>query len=282
MKRSPIISANELQKILNQENLIIVDAGSGGNSYDNYLEKHLENALYVDLNKDLAEVPEDAKNGGRHPLPSLEKFAEVLQNLGINENSHLIIYDNKNSTNAAPRFWWMLKSVGIENVQVLDGGLQSAEKEGLELSTEMTKPKKSAGKLDLKEWKLPLVDIDFIEKNSENPNFKIIDVRDKDRYDGKTEPIDKIAGHIPGAENIPFTENMNEDGTLKKPELIREKYQKEFQNISTENITIHCGSGVTACNTLLALDYAGLEIPNLYVGSWSEWSRNDKKMATNI
>lgn len=282
MKLSPIISAKGFQKILNQENIVIVDAGSGGNSYDDYLEKHLENALYVDLNKDLAEVQEDAKNGGRHPLPSLEKFAEVLQNLGINENSHLIIYDNKNSTNAAPRFWWMLRSVGIENVQVLDGGLQSAEKEGLKLSTEIIKPKKREVKLDLKDWKLPLVDIDFIEKNSENPNFKIIDVRDKDRYDGKTEPIDKIAGHIPGAENIPFTENMNEDGTLKKPELIREKYQKEFQNISTENIAIHCGSGVTACNTLLALDYAGLEIPNLYVGSWSEWSRNNKKMATNI
>ncbi|SEG17115.1 thiosulfate/3-mercaptopyruvate sulfurtransferase [Halpernia humi] len=282
MKFSPIISAKELQEILNQENIIIVDAGSGGNSYDNYLEKHLENALYVDLSKDLAEVPEDAKNGGRHPLPSLEKFAKVLQNLGINRNSHLIICDNKNSTNAAPRFWWMLKSVGIENVQVLDGGLQSAESEGLKLSNEITKPKKSAEKLDLKNWKLPLVDIDFIEKNSENPDFKIIDVRDKDRYDGKTEPIDKIAGHIPDAENIPFTENMNEDGTLKKPELIREKYQKEFQNISTENIAIHCGSGVTACNTLLALDYAGLEIPNLYVGSWSEWSRNNKKMATNI
>lgn len=281
MKLSPIISAKELQKILNQENLIIVDAGSGGNSYDNYLEKHLENALYADLNKDLAEVPEDAKNGGRHPLPSLEKFAEVLQNLGINENSHLIIYDNKNSTNAAPRFWWMLKSAGIENVQVLDGGLKSAENESLKLTSEITKPRKSAEKLKLKNWKFPLVNIDFIEKNSENSDFKIIDVRDKDRYDGKTEPIDKIAGHIPGAENIPFTENMNEDGTLKKPEVLREKYQEIFKNIPTENVAIHCGSGVTACNTLLALDYAGLEIPNLYVGSWSEWSRNNKKMATN-
>lgn len=286
MKLSPIISAKELQKILNQENLIIVDAGSGGNSYDDYLKKHFENAFYVDLNKDLAEVAEDAKNGGRHPLPSLEKFAEVLQNLGINENSHLIIYDNKNSTNAAPRFWWMLKSAGIENVQVLDGGFphpKSLSKgEGLPIARGLPINKiKKVEKLNLKEWKLPLVDIDFIEKNSENPDFKIIDVRDKDRYDGKTEPIDKIAGHIPGAENIPFTENMNEDGTLKKPEVLREKYQEIFTHIPTENVAIHCGSGVTACNTLLALDYAGLEIPNLYVGSWSEWSRNNKKMATN-
>lgn len=282
MKLSPIISAKELEKILNKENLIIVDAGSGGNSYDHFLEKHLENAIYVDLNKDLAEVPKDAKNGGRHPLPSLEKFAEVLQNLGIDENSHLIIYDNKNSTNAAPRFWWMLKSVGIENVQVLDGGLQSAEKEGLKLSNKINKLNKITEKLVFKNWKLSLVDIDFIDENSENPKFKIIDVRDKDRYDGKTEPIDKIAGHIPGAENVPFTENMNEDGTLKKPEILREKYLEIFLNVPTENIAIHCGSGVTACNTLLALDYAGLEIPNLYVGSWSEWSRNNTKITTNI
>lgn len=283
MKLSPIISAKELQKIQNQENLIIIDAGSGGNSYDNYLEKHLENALYADLNRDLAEVLENSKNGGRHPLPSLEKFAEVLQNLGIDENSHLIIiYDNKNSTNAAPRFWWMLKAAGIKNVQVLDGGLQSAENEGLKITNIITKPKSSKRKLDLKNWKLPLVDINFIEKNSENPDFKIIDVRSKERYDGKEEPIDLIAGHIPGAENIPFTENMNADGTLKDKEILKEKYQKIFQNTSLENIAIHCGSGVTACNTLLALDYAGLEIPNLYVGSWSEWSRNDKEIATNI
>ena len=282
MKLSPIISAEELEKILNQENLIIVDAGSGGTSYDDYLEKHLENALYVDLNKDLADVSEDAKNGGRHPLPSLEKFTEVLQNLDIHESSHVIIYDNKNSTNAAPRFWWMLKAAGIKNVQVLDGGLQMAEKEGLKITTIITEPKLTTEKLKIGNWKLPLVDINFIEKNSENPGFKIIDVRSKERYDGKEEPIDLIAGHIPGAINIPFTENMNDDGTLKKPEILKEKYQKIFQNSSVENIAIHCGSGVTACNTLLALDYAGLEIPNLYVGSWSEWSRNDKEIATNI
>ncbi|MGS0748028.1 sulfurtransferase [Halpernia sp. GG3] len=261
MKFSPIISANELAKILNQKYLIIVDAGSGGTSYDDYLEKHLETALYVDLNRDLAEVSEDPKNGGRHPLPSLEKFAEVLQNLGIDENSHLIIYDNKNSTNAAPRFWWMLKAAGIENIQVLDGGLQMAEKEGLKITTIITESKLTTEKLKIKNWKLPLVDINFIEKNSENPEFKVIDVRSKERYDGKEEPIDLIAGHIPEAINIPFSENMNADGTLKDKEILKEKYQKIFQNTSLENIAIHCGSGVTACNTLLALDYCRFRNP---------------------
>ncbi len=280
MKLSPIIKPEELLN-LNKENLVIIDAGSGNASRENYLLKHLQGALYVDLNDDLAEIPENAKNGGRHPLPSPEKFAEVLQNLGIDENSHVIIYDDKNGANAAARFWWMLKSAGIEKVQVLDGGIQEAEKKGFPINSNIIHPQK-AEKLDFKEWKLPKVDINFIEENAENPNFLVIDVREKDRYDGKTEPIDEIAGHIPGAINLPFKENLNEDGTFKNPETLHKIYSEIFKNISSENIAIHCGSGVTACHTLLALDYAGFKIPNLYVGSWSEWSRNNKRIAKDI
>lgn len=279
MKLSPLIKPEELLN-LPKENLVIIDAGSRKSAYENYLQKHLDGALYVDLNEDLAEIPENAKNGGRHPLPSLEKFAEVLQNLGIDKNSHVIVYDDKNASNSAARFWWMLKSVGIEKVQVLDGGLQIAKAKGLDINSKKTEPK-LVEKFNLKEWKLPKVDINFIEKNTENPDFLVIDVREKDRYDGKTEPIDEIAGHIPGAINVPFKENLNEDGTFKNPEVLKEKYAGIFKNIPSENIAIHCGSGVTACHTLLALDYAGFKIPNLYVGSWSEWSRNEKKIAKN-
>ena len=280
MKISPIINTEEFQNI-NQENLVIIDAGSGDSAHENYLKEHLKGALYVDLNKDLAEIPENAKNGGRHPLQSLEKFADLLQGLGIEENSHVIVYDDKNASNAAARFWWMLRSAGIEKVQVLNGGFQMAKEKGLSINSEIVEAKK-VEKLSLKDWKLPKVELDFIEKNSEKDDFIVIDVREKDRYDGKSEPIDEIAGHIPGAINIPFKENLNEDGTFKNPEILHEKYADIFKNIPSENITIHCGSGVTACHTLLALDYAGIEIPNLYVGSWSEWSRNDKKIATNI
>ncbi|KIA89960.1 sulfurtransferase [Kaistella jeonii] len=280
MKLPPIISAKEFQN-LNREDLVIVDAGSGDSAYENYLKEHLEGALYVDLNKDLAEIPQHAKNGGRHPLPSLEKFAEVLYRLGIDENSHVIVYDDKNASNAAARFWWMLRSAGIEKIQVLNGGLQMAKEKGLSTNSEIIEAKK-VEKISLKKWKLPKVDLDFIEKNSENAEFLVIDVREKDRYDGKSEPIDEIAGHIPGAINVTFKENLNEDGTFKNPEMLREKYVKLLKNIPSEKIAIHCGSGVTACHTLLALDYAGFEIPNLYVGSWSEWSRNDKEIATNI
>lgn len=278
MKISPIISAKDFQN-LDQENLVIIDAGSGGAAFETYLTEHLSGALYVDLNKDLAEVPADPKNGGRHPLPSLEKFYALLQRLGIAINSHVIVYDHNNGANAAARFWWMLRSLGIENVQVLNGGFQSAKTKGLSIDSKIAE-KKTKKELDLKEWKLPLVDMKFIAAHAENPDFLVIDVREKDRYDGKSEPIDEIAGHIPGAINIPFKENLNEDGTFKDPKILYQKYSEVFNNIPSDKIAVHCGSGVTACHTLLALDYAGFKIPNLYVGSWSEWSRNENEIAT--
>lgn len=291
MKVSSIISPAEFVN-LKKQNLVIVNAGSGDSAYENYLSEHLENALYVDLNKDLAEIPDDAKNGGRHPLPSLEKFAEVLQNLGIAEHTHIIVYDDKSGANSAARFWWMLRAAGIEKVQVLDGGFPYPKSllKGDRIITSNGDAAISKGeglskqveKLQLNEWKLPKVDIDFIEINSENQDFLVIDVREKDRYEGKSEPIDEIAGHIPGAINIPFKENLNEDGTFKSPEILREKYAEILGKIPSEKIAIHCGSGVTACHTLLALEYAGFQIPNLYVGSWSEWSRNNKKISRNI
>lgn len=280
MKLSSIINPEEL-KSLNQENIVIVNAGSGESAYQNYLDGHLDNALYVDLNNDLAEIPNDAKNGGRHTLPTLEKFSEVLQRLGINQQSYVIVYDDQNCANAAARFWWMLRSTGIEKVQVLNGGLQNAKHKGLKINSNKVESKKVEN-FFLTDWKLPLVDIDFVEKISENPDHLVIDVRDQNRYAGKVEPIDEIAGHIPGTINIPFKENLNEDGTFKNPEILQKKYREFLKDIPSNKIIIHCGSGVTACHTLLALDYAGFEIPNLYIGSWSEWSRNDKPIATNL
>ena len=279
MKISPIINAEELAN-LNQDDLIIVDAGSGGSAYEKYLLEHLDGALYVDINNDLAEIPKDAKKGGRHPLPRLEKFAETLNRLGINQNSHVIVYDDKNASIAGARFWWMLRAAGVEKVQVLNGGIQKAKEKGLPINSN-TVTAKAVEKNSLKEWKLPMVDINFIEDISENPEYMVIDVREKDRYDGKTEPIDEVAGHIPGAINIPFKENLNNDGTFKSPEILHEKYAEILKNIGSNKIAVHCGSGVTACHTLLALDYAGFDIPNLYVGSWSEWSRNETPVAKN-
>lgn len=271
---SPIISSSEL-KTLSTENLIILDARVGKNVYQNYLEKHLKEARFIDLDKDLAEVGEDAAFGGRHPLPSIEKFDETLSNLGILENSHVVIYDDKNGANAGARAWWMLRSFGIENVQVLDGGIQAAEKEGLEFSSgEETFEKSNLIKKE--NWLLPTVSLEDVENELVNRSSTIIDVRDDYRYNGESEPIDLVAGHIPGAINIPFSENLDENGNFLKPEILKEKYLKLLQD-KPENLIIHCGSGVTACHTILALEYAGLHTSNLYVGSWSEWSRREGK-----
>lgn len=271
---SPIISPSEFKNLFS-ENLIILDARVGKDAYQSYLNKHIQGARFVDLDKDLAEIGKDAAFGGRHPLPTIEKFSETISRLGIAENSHVVIYDDKNGSNAAARAWWMLKAFGLKNVQVLDGGFKEAEKEGLEFSSgEETFEK--AEIIKRQDWLLPISTLKDVENELTSDSATVIDVRDAYRYKGESEPIDLVAGHIPGTINIPFSENLNENGFFLKPEILREKYLNLLQNKPTKLI-VHCGSGVTACHTILALNYAGFEIPDLYVGSWSEWSRRKGK-----
>lgn len=271
---SPIISPSEL-KNLPTENLFILDARVGKDVYQNYLNSHIKGARFIDLDKDLADISEDAAFGGRHPLPTVERFAETLSDLGIPQDAHVVVYDDKNGSNAAARAWWMLKSFGFEKVQVLDGGFQNAEKEGLEFSSGEEAFEK-AGLIKKENWGLPTSTLEVVENELTNHSSTVIDVRDAYRYKGESEPIDLVAGHIPGAINIPFSENLDENGNFLKPEILKEKYSKLLEN-KPENLIVHCGSGVTACHTILALNYAGFDIPNLYVGSWSEWSRREGK-----
>lgn len=277
---SSIIQVEAFANLHQTKKIIIAEAGNGAIAQQDYDQLHLQNALYLDLDSQLAEVPENAANGGRHPLPKIEKFAETLVAIGISKDDHIIIYDRKNGANAAARFWWMLKSAGFEKVQVLNGGFQAAQKANFPMDDHPVIPKKTNAYV-LDSWKLPTVGISEIEILASNPNSIVIDVREQIRYDGKHEPIDLIAGHIPGAVNIPFAENLNDNGEFLSPETLKSKYEKALNGIDPKNIAVHCGSGVTACHTLLAMDYAGLKIPNLYVGSWSEWSRNEKPVATN-
>lgn len=271
---SPILSPSEL-KNLPTENLVILDARTGKDIRQSYLEKHLKGARFIDLDKDLAEIGEDAAFGGRHPLPRINGFAKTLSNLGIAEDSHVVVYDDKNGSNAAARAWWMLKSFGLANAQVLDGGMQSADREGLEFSSgEETFDK--APLIGKEDWSLPVSSLEMVEDELKNDSSTVIDVRDVYRYKGESEPIDLVAGHIPGAINIPFSENLDENGMFLAPEVLKAKYEELLQG-KPEHLIIHCGSGVTACHTILALDHAGFPIPNLYVGSWSEWSRREGK-----
>lgn len=270
---TPIIEATALVALYQLENLVIIDASNGQNAKTNYQEKHLAGALYVDLNNQLADIKEDLSIGGRHPLPRIEKFKSTLVQLGIDQESHVIVYDDKNGANAAARFWWMLKSIGHEKVQVLNGGFNAAERAGFPIrSDEEIINQVEPYRVD--HWRLPITSMEEVERVAQNEKYRVIDVRDADRFNGKTEPIDLIAGHIPGAINIPFTENMDGNGLFLSSDELKEKYQQIFDQVGHENVIVHCGSGVSACHTLLAMAYAGLTIPKLYVGSWSEWSRN--------
>jgi thiosulfate/3-mercaptopyruvate sulfurtransferase len=272
----PIIQPDALLQL---KEFILIDVRTGSNAQANYEKTHLKGALWVDLENQLATKSDNAAHGGRHPLPSIGKFSAVLTQLGITPDSWVIVYDDKNGSNAAARFWWMLKAVGHQKVQVIDGGMDAAIKAGFSISEKKETPLvQKPYKAD--NWVLPMKDLAAVEHATHDDHFLIIDVRSKERFDGFVEPIDLIAGHIPNATNIPFTDNLDAEGFFFPPSVLKAKYEAVFNTKSSENVIVHCGSGVTACHTLLALDYAGIEMPSLYVGSWGEWSRNDLPMVT--
>ena len=279
---SPIIKPQELLVLKETKIFVLVDARACANAKERYASSHLEGARHADLDSQLADVKPNAADGGRHPLPSFAQFTHVLAELGITPDISVVIYDDKNGANAAARFWWMLKSIGHNSVQVLDGGMEAAIKTGYPLSNQGAKGKgqEAIGKEQGHIWQLPISDINEVDEATNDAQCLIIDVRETGRYNGEFEPIDLIAGHIPNAVNIPFSSNLDTEGFFLPPSELREKYEKALNDRKPEQVIVHCGSGVTACHTLLAMAYAGMEIPKLYVGSWSEWSRNDRPMVT--
>jgi len=273
----PLIEATELKQ-LDRNSYILIDARGFGNSRERYEQGHLEGALYIDLD-DLAAHPEDPAYGGRHPLPGPDSFAALLGSLGITPQSYVIVYDDKAAANPAARFWWMLKAIGHEQVQVLNGGLQAAVDAGFALSTNIPASPQPA------EYPVPTsfsgtATLDEVAEATQSSNSIVIDVREAPRYLGQTEPIDLMAGHIPGAVNVPYTSNLGEANRYLSAENLRESYKSILGDVKSEQVIVHCGSGVTACHTLLALAQAGLGGARLYVGSWSEWSRRGLPIAT--
>jgi thiosulfate/3-mercaptopyruvate sulfurtransferase len=263
------------------KDLIIVDARGGADAYQRFEASHVADAVYADLENNLSHKSENAANGGRHPLPSPYQFSQFLSEKGIWPSSSVVIYDDKNGANAASRMWWMLKAAGHEKVYVLDGGIQAALAQGIRSETGPERPV-TKSTYTFEEWLKPMATMEQVAKAATDNQFLVIDVRENYRYKGESEPIDLVAGHIPGAVNMPYTGNLNEEGQFLDSHLLQEKYRDLIGNRSGENIYVHCGSGVTACHTLLALSDAGFNDAVLYVGSWSEWSRNDKPVGRNI
>lgn len=275
----PILSPKDLLELLQTQNIILIDARAGLNAKENYETAHLAGAIWVDLETELSEKKPDAAQGGRHPLPTVQNFATLLSRLGITPESHVVVYDDKNGANAAARFWWMLRAIGHQKVQVLDGGYQAALNTGFATNTGSEIPN-SAAAYPAATWQLPLAGINEVAQAASAEAALVIDVREAGRYLGQFEPIDLVAGHIPGAINIPFAENLDADGSFLPPAQLKDKYTEALGFFDADKVIVHCGSGVTACHTLLAIAQAGMELPKLYVGSWSEWSRNDRPIAT--
>lgn len=271
-----IISTTELRKYTHVQ---FVDARSGPDAHKRFIEGHIPGAVHADLDKDLADIKTNAADGGRHPLPSPNQFAAWLGKVGITPDSHVVVYDDKSGANAAARFWWMLRALGHKKVQVVSGGLQALQKDGWELTGKETIPAPVSA-YPVAEWQSPLASINEVAEAVKDDRQLVIDVREAYRYRGESEPIDKVAGHIPGAANLPYIENLDAEGNFLPKEELKEKYNKFLNGLEPENVTVHCGSGVTACHTLLALEEAGFSGAKLYVGSWSEWSRNEKTIAT--
>jgi thiosulfate/3-mercaptopyruvate sulfurtransferase len=272
----PLIEASEL-KSLHKGSYILIDARGFGNSRERYEQGHLEGGLYVDL-EELAAHPEDPAFGGRHPLPPLQDFTALLGRLGITPQSHVIVYDDKGAANPAARFWWMLKAIGHQKVQVLNGGLQAAINAGLPATTEIPATPEPTAYNAAHDFTGMAV-LEEVTKAAKSPNNIVIDVREAPRYLGHIEPLDLVAGHIPGAINVPYNTNMDTGNRYLTAEELKANYERVFDGKQPEQVIVHCGSGVTACHTLLALEQAGLPGAKLYVGSWSEWSRRDLPIA---
>lgn len=274
-----IITTDQLKTILENEDPIVIDARGGTDALERYNQAHLENAQFVDLETDLSEKTGDPSNGGRHPLPEPDDFGRFLGILGINPSSTVVVYDDKKGANAAARFWWMLKAAGHEKVFVVSGGLDAIVEAGIDL-TQKTASLHALEEYPIKGWQMPLVDADDVALAAADPESMVIDVREHYRYLGESEPIDLVAGHIPGAVNIPYTSNLDGKGDFMSPADLAAKYKEAFADKDPRKVIVHCGSGVTACHTLLALAEAGLHGASLYVGSWSEWSRTERPIAT--
>ncbi|MGM7701322.1 sulfurtransferase [Pseudalkalibacillus sp. Hm43] len=263
-----IVSVDWLYSWLDDEGVIPVDCRFYLNNKDQgqeeYHDAHIPGAHYADLEKNLSGPVRD--RGGRHPLPDLDQFVSFLESMGVDETKTVVAYDAQNTAMAA-RLWWMLKYLGHEKVYVLDGGFQAWEKKNYPLTEKLPDVEKTTFKPDIQEDMV--ADLDEVREATDKEDIVLIDARDEARYLGKSEPIDVKAGHIPGARNRFFMDNI-EQGTWKSTDQLKERFEAEDKPVIN-----YCGSGVTACVNVLALDEIGKK-SKLYVGSWSDWSSYDE------
>jgi thiosulfate/3-mercaptopyruvate sulfurtransferase len=233
-----------------------------------YLDSHIPGAVYAHLDRHLSDKSGQGASGGRHPLPSREKFAAWLGSVGFDNTMQAVVYD-RNGANYCGRLWWMLKWAGHENVAVLDGGLQAwAASEAVQSG-----PQDPAcpSNYALANTKYKLLATETVANNLGRPVQNLIDARATPRFRGEVEPLDPVAGHIPGALNRPFSLNLGADGKFKPAAALKAEFEALLNGRDPATVVHHCGSGVSAIPNLLAMEIAGLGRAGLYAGSWSEW-----------
>jgi thiosulfate/3-mercaptopyruvate sulfurtransferase len=265
-----IISSKDLIQHLDDPNWSIFDLrfdlGDKEKGHQEYLEGHIPGAIYADLEKDLS-LPASAE-GGRHPLPTVAEMEETFSRWGIDEGTQVVVYDDSGGGFAA-RMWWMLRYLGHHRVALLNGGFPAWVEAGFPIHNGKENRNPRNFTAAPQDWMI--VGIPDVLKSIKDEFTLLIDSRSSDRYQGIEEPIDRLAGHIPGAVNRFWQHNLDENGFFLPKERLGREWQVLLEGKSPESTIVHCGSGVTGCQNILAMTYAGFEGARLYPGSWSQW-----------
>lgn len=270
MISGPLISASEA--VSHVGSAVFIDARAGAGADEAYSRGHVQGAVRADLEKDLSN-PGDASRGGRHPLPPWATWLDRVGRWGIDRSTPVLIYDASSGGLAAARAWWMFRAIGHTPLAVVAGGWAALRDAGAtvavgdeRVSPRPPYPAAATG------WSA-VVDAEHVSGVRADPTWRLLDARAPHRYAGESEPIDPVAGHIPGARNFYWQSQQDERGMLHDRVDLRERYQALLGDVPPERVVCYCGSGVTACHLLLAMEAVGLSGASLYVGSWSEWCR---------
>jgi len=266
-----LISTVDLAARLDDPSLVVVDVRHDLGQPESwgeaeYRRAHIPGARFVHMDRDLS-APKTGTNG-RHPLPAPDAAAAVFGRVGIDASKQVVAYDQGPGTYAA-RLWWMLRWLGHRSVAVLDGGYAVWLREGRPATAEV---RAVVPATFIPRPSTPAVDVKAVAANLSSASMLLLDARGRERFRGDVEPIDKVAGHIPGSVNRPYTDNMTADGHFKPAAELRADFTAAIGKHPPTAVVHTCGSGVTACHNLLAMEHAGLTGTRLYAGSWSEWS----------
>lgn len=270
MTLQTLVDAATLAELIRHDDVLVVDCrfdlADPAAAARAYAQGHIPSAVYADLNRDLSDL---SKPGlGRHPLPDAAAFSSVLAHWGWTPRTRVVAYDAANGAMAAARVWWMLRLVGASEVAVLDGGWPAWQAAGLPIETET--PTRAPSRVAVEFDPAQIIYTDAL--SAMRQNILLLDARAAPRFRGEVEPIDPVAGHVPGARNRPFSDNLAADGRFKPAAQLRDEFFVLLGTRAPETVVHMCGSAVTACHNLLAMEHAGLGGSRVYAPSWSGYS----------